>query len=424
MDQVELHSWSADFLGQLGTDTAQTMYENINSKTVLQVGQAVDSSGGYMEVAPIHVEEAAEAAHAASDHHPLHFKAAAAAVVAGVRIMDQTQLAEFAGSFLGKIGQDTASSMYQNLTTTSTIQVEQLHNPSAPTAPAAPAPAPTEAPLAYPAEEFVELSATAATAKMVERDGSLRIGFDFGGGGDDAAAAEDAQIAGGPMPRRGSFEGTGFNSTGSEQFVERSSAESFEARRSRHTGLGTSKSVRGLMQPIGDLAEEMAPAAPGNEEEVEEKWVEVAPRERTSDGSLRIGFGSGSMSSNNGSINDSGAGGGGGGVGSVLKRDGSLSVGFGSASEPVASSPIRLAAKAAAAADYPAGMLTTPSVSGWMLGDRCEAVHHGDAQMVTIVGWLLDDDGDEDDIAVVRTDQSGKVIKVLMSALMEIASEA
>jgi hypothetical protein len=103
---------------QSGGGAQQTLY----SVPAEQAGWEGDNTN--MELAPIHVEEAAEAAHAASDHHPLHFKAAAAAVLAGVRIMDQTQMAEFAGSFLGKIGQDTDEAM-------PVAPVDQLRNVSA-----------------------------------------------------------------------------------------------------------------------------------------------------------------------------------------------------------------------------------------------------------------------------------------------------
>ena len=55
---------------------------------------------------------------------------------------------------------------------------------------------------------------------------------------------------------------------------------------------------------------------------------------------------------------------------------------------------------------------------------RCEALHKGNVEAVTIVGWLLDDDGEDDDVAVVRADRTGKVLHVLMSGLMDVASDA
>ena len=320
----------------------------------------------------------------------------------------------------------------------------------------------------------MQLSPDAASAALM-KDGSLRIGF--GAGSDRAPHAPAAAVA-----AVASVSLTATATTAMERFAVTPPSSKTKSKRqaSQHGGFGSAGSVR--LQSIPAAAVLAAAATPAPLAEAgEEAFVQLSPGQAASalakDGSLRIGFGSGSEHASTAPLAAAVAvaaataelAGGDHGVaaqpftrdgslvagfstaGSIpstnksatlpagfslsadpLKRDGSLQVGFGASSSTStsgagtdASARIRSAAAAAAAGDFPAGMLTTKSVSGWNLGDRCTAPGStGAYEPVVIQGWLLDEDEEDDDRAVVRLDKTGVVIVVLLSALMELASEA
>eukprot|EP00729_Bicosta_minor_P008508 gene8508-26782_t len=292
----------------------------------------------------------------------------------------------------------------------------------------------------------------AASAALM-KDGSLRIGF---GGGSErlptAPAAAAAAVAASTVGASAELAAAG--TAAMERFTLAPPGRGKSKRQaSQHGGFGSAGSVRLQSIPAAAVASPSAasvaeegggegPAAEG----VGEAFVQLSPGQAASalakDGSLRIGFGSGSEHGGRISIANksstlpagfslSGGGGGSGADGLAaepFKRDGSLQVGFGSSSSTSESDPsarIRSAAAAAAAGDFPPGMSTLKSVSGWNLGDRCTAPGPtGEFVPVVIQGWILDEDEEEDDRAVVRLDTTGVVIVVLLSSLMEIASEA
>ena len=299
---------------------------------------------------------------------------------------------------------------------------------------------------------FVQLSPSQASAALM-KDGSLRIGF---GGGSErlptAPAAAAAAVAASTVGASAELAAAG--TAAMERFTLAPPGRGKSKRQaSQHGGFGSAGSVRLQSIPAAAVASPSAasvaeegggegPAAEG----VGEAFVQLSPGQAASalakDGSLRIGFGSGSEHGGRISIANksstlpagfslSGGGGGSGADGLAaepFKRDGSLQVGFGSSSSTSESDPsarIRSAAAAAAAGDFPPGMSTLKSVSGWNLGDRCTAPGPtGEFVPVVIQGWILDEDEEEDDRAVVRLDTTGVVIVVLLSSLMEIASEA